>query len=72
MSSFVLKCRLRDIFYPADGDTRVFNSLNEIKEFLIYYHSIDLGKDEIEELSKYDTNKLLDVLNWEIFMLKKH
>jgi len=44
-----------------------FNSLDEVKDFLIEYHSID---NNLKELRKLNLNQILEIFDWSIIKVK--
>jgi len=68
MSKYALYCNQRYIYYGGQIDinkTSHFNSLEEIKETLIYYHQ-DIPEEVHKLLYKWNASQIAEMFDWEI------
>jgi recombinational DNA repair protein RecR len=64
-----ISCNQRGTFILGIMDKpENFNSLDEVKDFLIEYHSID---NSLKELKKLNLNQILEIFDWSIIEIKK-
>ena len=61
---YKLWCRQREIY---SHNELIFNDLEEIREILIDYHSVDC---DVYTLTKMTLNELLDCYDWEVHNAK--
>ena len=61
---YKLWCRQREIY---SHNELIFNDLEEIREILIDYHSVDC---DVYTLTKMALNELLDCYDWEVHNAK--
>ena len=66
---YAIYCTQRNIYFPADEKSK-FNSLKEIKEQLLYYHSIDVDKEDINKMKSWSAFQIANQFEWEIHNFK--
>ena len=64
-NGYAIYCTQRNIYFPADEKSK-FNSLKEIKEQLLSYHSIDIDKEDINKIKKWSAFEIANQFDWEI------
>ena len=62
---YAIYCTQRNIYFPA-GDKEKFNSLKEIKEQLIDYHSVDVDEEYINRMKSLSAFQIANQFDWEI------
>ena len=64
-NGYAIYCTQRNIYFPADEKSK-FNSLKEIKEQLLSYHSIDIDKEDINKIKNWSAFEIANQFDWEI------
>ena len=62
---YAIYCTQRGTYFPADEKSK-FNSLKEIKEQLLSYHSIDVDKEDINKMKSWNAFEIANQFEWEI------
>ena len=73
MIKYALYCNQRSTYFGGGvdiEDTSHFNSLEEIKETLIYYHR-DIPEEVHKLLYKWSAGQIADMFDWEIYEVNK-
>jgi hypothetical protein len=64
---YYLHCEQRGIFFTDfDGDNLEFKTLEDVKELLIEYHSIDHSIEEVNTMKTMTIEQLTDQFDWKI------
>ena len=62
-----LWCKQRGVYFGGeDYPEDFFNSAEDIKEFLLEYHSCDLTQCEIKQFGKMNIENICSVFEWEV------
>jgi len=64
-NGYAIYCTQRNIYFSADEKSK-FNSLKEIKEQLLSYHSIDIDKEDINKIKNWSAFEIANQFDWEI------
>ena len=72
MIKYALYCNQRYCYFGGGDiyDTVYFNSLEEIKETLIYYHQ-DIPEEVHKTLYKWPAGQIAEMFDWEIHEVNK-
>ena len=64
-NGYAIYCTQRGIYFPANEKSK-FNSLKEIKEQLISYHSIDTDEEDMKKIKSWTPHEIANQFEWEI------